>query len=96
MKTKIYACYGILGHEKEIVYSVTPTDICDEITVEIPESVKPYVTVTGSIAVVVPFFTGDTVFPCALEEVLYTGADGEPTLKAFGWYYKLKRIVEGE
>lgn len=63
MKTKIYACYGVLGHEKEIVYSVTPTDICDEITVEIPESVKPYVTVTGSIAVVVPFFDGRHGFP---------------------------------
>ena len=96
MKTEIYACYGIFGHEKEIVYSVTPTDICDKITVEIPESVKPYVTVTGGIAVVVPFLTGDTVFPCALEEVLHTGADGEPTLKAFGWYYKLKRVLEGE
>ena len=76
MKTKIYACYGILRHEKEIVYSVTPTDICDEITVEIPESVKPYVTVTGSIAVVVPFLTGDTVFP-ALWKKCYTPARTE-------------------
>ena len=48
MKTKIYANYGTLSHEKEIVYSTVPSEICDELTVEILNGFK---TVDGSIAV---------------------------------------------
>lgn len=94
MKTKIYACYGILGHEKEVIYSVTPSDVCHEITVEIPERLNPYVTMTGSVAIMVPVPAISTMLPYTLEEVLTSTEDGEPALKAFGWYCKLKRIIE--
>lgn len=48
MKTKIYANYGTLAHEKEVVFGTAPSDICDELTVEIPDAFE---TVDGSIAV---------------------------------------------
>lgn len=94
MKTKIYACYGILGHEKEIVYSVTPTDICDEITIEIPESVKPYETVTGSIAVMLPSRMGEKKLAYMLEEVLCSTETGKPAIRTseFGSHIALKVI----
>lgn len=91
MTTKIYACYGILGHEKETIYSVNPSDICDEITVEIPESLNPYVSVLGDIMVTVPdYWMGkETTYP--LYAVLVS-KDGEPTLVTFGWNCKLERV----
>lgn len=94
MKTKIYACYGTLGHEKEIVYSVTPTDICDEITVEIPENVTPYETVTGSIAVMLPSLIGGKKLPATLEEVLCSTKTGKPAIRTseFGSHIALKVI----
>jgi hypothetical protein len=48
MKTTIYANYGTLAHEKEVVYGTAPSDICDELTVEIPNAFE---TADGSIAV---------------------------------------------
>ena len=36
VEVTIYAQYGVLGHEKHPVYAVGRSDICDEITVEIP------------------------------------------------------------
>lgn len=44
MKTTIYANYGVLAHEKEVIYTTAPTDyatVSEPITVEIPESFKP-------------------------------------------------------
>lgn len=80
MKTTIYACYGLTAHEKGAVYGVTPTDICDEITVEIPEELEPYETVTGSIAVMLPSRMGSKKMPFALEEVLCSTKDGDPAI----------------
>lgn len=80
MKTTIYACYGLTAHEHEAVYGVTPTEICDEITVEIPEELEPYETVTGSIAVMLPSRMGEKKLPFALEEVLCSTEDGEPAI----------------
>lgn len=95
MITKIYACYGILGHEKETVYSVTPSDICDEITVEIPEDMRPYVTMTGDIAVFMPPTAIDSFVPYTLEEVLTSTKDGEPAIMSFGYFRALKQIEGG-
>ena len=81
MKTTIYACYGLLTHEKETVYGVAPTDICDEITVEIPDELEPYVTVTGSIAVMLPSMTGEKKLPAMLEEVLCSTEEGDPAIR---------------
>lgn len=94
MKTTIYACYGLTAHEKETVYGVTPTDICDEITVEIPEEMEPYVTMTGSIAVMLPSRMGDKKMPFALEEVLCSTKTGKPAIltSEFGSRTALKII----
>ena len=81
MITKIYACYGLTAHEKETVYGVTPTDICDEITVDIPEELEPYETVTGSIAVMLPNRMGEKKLPFALEEVLCSTKTGKPAIR---------------
>ena len=91
MTTKIYACYGILGHEKEVIYSVNPSDICDEITVEIPESLNPYISVSGNIIVTVPDFwnDGETRY---LMDVVLVSKDGEPALETYGWDCKLERV----
>jgi hypothetical protein len=48
MQTKIYANYGTLAHEKEVVYGTKPSEIYDELTVDIPDAFE---TVDGSIAV---------------------------------------------
>ncbi len=82
MKTTIYACYGLTAHEYETVYGTTPADICDEITVEIPEELEPYETVTGSIAVMLPSRMGGKKMPATLEEVLCSTEDGDPTILA--------------
>lgn len=95
MKTKIYACYGILGHEKEVVYHVTPSKVCDEITVEIPEEFEPFASRTGCITVLLPLPIVNTPLEFALEEVLTSTKDGEPAIKLFDRCWKLDR-VEGE
>ena len=95
MTTKIYACYGILGHEKEVVYSTNPSDICDEITVEIPESLSPHITVTGNIFVTVPDFWMDGESGYLMDTVLTASKDGEPALETYGWNCELKRVEGG-
>ena len=81
MKTTIYACYGLTAHEKGAVYGVTPTDICDEITVEIPEELEPYETVTGSIAVMLPSRMSEKKLPATLEEALCSTKTGMPAIR---------------
>lgn len=80
MITKLYACYGLAEHEGEAVYGVTPTDICDAITVEIPEEMEPYATMTGSIAVMLPSLMGGKKLPATLEEVLCSTKTGKPAI----------------
>lgn len=36
VEVTIYAQYGVLGHEKHPVYAFGRSEICDEVTVEIP------------------------------------------------------------
>lgn len=99
MKTEIYACYGILGHENEIVYGVIPTDVCEKITIEIPDSLNPYITITGGIAVMMPVPKSSChktlykTLPYMLHEIL-TSKDGAPALKAPGYYCRLKVVEE--
>ena len=81
MTTNIYACYGLAAHEHETVYGVTPTDICDVITVEIPEELEPYETVTGSIAVMLPSRMSEKKLPATLEEVLCSTKTGKPAIR---------------
>lgn len=95
METKIYACYGIPGHEKEVVYHVTPSRVCEEIIVEIPEEFEPFTNRNGCITVLLPMPIVNTPLEFALEEVLTSTKDGEPAIKLFGRYWKLARM-EGE
>lgn len=50
MRITIWANYGTLAHEKEVVYSIAPSEISEAIHVEIPDA---YETVSGAIAVTV-------------------------------------------
>ena len=94
MITKLYACYGLAEHEGEAVYGVTPTDICDEIIVEIPKNLEPYETATGSIAVMLPSLMGGKKLPAMLEEVLCNTKTGKPAIltSEFGSRTALKVI----
>lgn len=96
MKTKIYACYGIPGHEKEVVYRVTPSKISEEIAVEIPEEFEPFADRTGTITVMLPMPIVNTPLEFALEEVLTSTKDGEPAIKLFDRYWKINRAGGGE
>lgn len=94
MKTTIYACYGLTAHEHETVYGITPADICDEITVEIPEELEPYETVTGSIAVMLPSRMGEKKLAYMLEEALCSTKTGKPAIRTseFGSHIALNVI----
>lgn len=96
MTTTIYACYGVFGHEKEVFYWTYPIDICDKITVEIPESLFPYETKWGEIAVLMPIPNTNMRTEYLLHELLVRTKDGEPALIAYGKTYKLKRVNNRE
>lgn len=51
MTTTIYRNYGVLAHEKQNVYATYPSEINDEIEVEIPEELNPYETESGEICI---------------------------------------------
>lgn len=79
MKTTIYANYGILAHEKQTIYTVVPTDeatVSEPVTIEIPESFKPWKNEFDQILLTI---NGKTYF---LYEVLYHRA-GKPCIN---WY----------
>ena len=93
MTTTIYARYGVLGREKEVIYWTKPIgDICDKISVEIPESLFPYVTKYGEIAVLMPIPNTNMRTEYLLHELLVRTKDCEPALTAYGKTYKLKRV----
>lgn len=95
MTATIYACYGVLGHEKEVFYWTNPIgDICDKISVEIPESMLPYEAEYGGIVVFVPVPGSSTRVPVLLGDILTSTKDGEPALKLIGWCYELKRVED--
>ena len=56
MKKQIFANYGMLGHEKQTVYTADypGSDIYDVVTVDIPDRFEVYETVTGSSAIIDP------------------------------------------
>lgn len=76
MIISIYKSYGVLSHEKEPFYSYTApaSDIYDVISVEIPETFKPYETECDNICVTIG------KYPRLLNEVL-TNAGDAPALR---------------
>ena len=77
METIIYANYGVLAHEKQTVYSPCPiSDVHDKLTVEIPESLNPYVTVMGEVGI-----EPDNSWCYGLSEALTTTTGKRPAVR---------------
>lgn len=84
MKIKCYVSYGVLGAEKTNVYTLGGpayrAKAYETGTLDIPEELKPYETVDGSIAV-----TLDGI-PYDLNEVLGANNDGDPVILSSDGY----------
>ena len=81
MKTTIYANYGVLAHEKQMIYTTSPettAKFSEPVIVTIPEKFKPYETECSGIAVMLP----DQSIPYLLSECL-SGKNDKPILT---WY----------
>lgn len=95
MKVTIYANYGLLGHEKEVVYKTAPTAINDAIEVDIPGAFE---TVSGDIGVTLDGrdYLLDQVLANANIKGLAGKVEDRPVLR---WYdgqgYKIKDIQVG-
>lgn len=73
MKATIYANHGVPGYESQTKYSTTPIDgatLSDKLTVEIPDSLNPYVSVSGDTGI-----APDNASPVSLVDAL-TDAKG--------------------
>lgn len=80
MTMKIYASYGVLAHEKRPVYTVEAPagDICDELTVELPEGWELAENEAGAPLLTMP--TGETY----LARELLTNRGDAPALRWYG------------
>lgn len=97
MQAVIYANYGVLAHEHQIIYTANNphrhADVSERITVEIPQKYNPYETVSGEIALSVPGMSWSYL----LADVLDT-MDGFP---AISWYdgqrthHDMLRVIDG-
>ena len=77
MKTTIYANYRALAHEKQTVYTTNPiSDVCYKLTVEIPDSLNPYITVMDEIGI-----EPDNAGCNGLSEVLTTATGNRPAVR---------------
>lgn len=77
MTTTIYANYGVLAHEKQTVYTTNPiSDVCDKLTVEIPASLNPYITVMDEVGI-----EPDNSGCNGLSEVLTTTTGNRPAVR---------------
>lgn len=77
MKTTIYANYGVLAHEKQTVYTTNPiSDVCDKLTVEIPDSLNPYITVMDEVGI-----DPDNAGCIGLSDVLTTATGNRPAVR---------------
>lgn len=97
MKVQIYANYGVLAHEYQIIFTANAphrhSKVSDKITVEIPEEYQPHETTAGEIALHVPGMSWDYL----LSEVLGS-MDRMPALTWFDSHKThrvMLRVVEG-
>ena len=74
LMVEMYRNYGILGHEKSPVYSLSPSEICDKVTVYIPNRFRPHWTVEGNVSLVL---SGDRYL---LTDVIQTDRNDAPYL----------------
>ena len=78
MKTTIYANYGLLAHEKQTVFSVVPRgEVYDKLTVDIPESLHPYVTAALEEVGIEP----DNSYAALLSDSLTCRPGGKPAVR---------------
>lgn len=80
MDVMIYENYGVLAHEKEPVYTVAPCEhavVSKPFYISIPESLHPYMTQSGEVALEIE----NTFAPYLLSEALITGTDGMPRIQ---------------
>ena len=97
MQAKIYANFGVLAHEYQIIYTATAphchAKASEQIVVEIPEEYSPYETVTGEPALSIPGMRWNYL----LSEVLGS-MDRLPAITWFDGQHthrKMLRVVEG-
>ena len=79
MDVKIYDNYGVLAHEKQHVYTTAPeatATVSEPFYIIIPDTLQPYVTEAGEIALILP----DGFGPYLLAECLATNRDGMPVI----------------
>ncbi len=74
LMVEMYRNYGILGHEKSPIYSLSPSEICDKVTVYIPNRFRPHWTVEGNVSLVL---SGDRYL---LTDVIQTDRNDAPYL----------------
>ena len=70
----------VLAHEKETVYTIAPCEhavVSEPFYIIIPESMHPYLTQSGEVALEID----NTFAPYLLSEALITGADGMPRIR---------------
>lgn len=80
MDVMIYANYGVLAHEKTCVYTTAPeatATVSEPFYIIIPDSMTPYETVDGQIALMLDGR------PWLLYECLATARDGMPVIRWF-------------
>lgn len=77
LMVEMYRNYGILGHEKSPVYSLSPSEICDRVTVYIPNRFKPHWTIEGNVSL---SLSGDRYL---LTDVIQTDRNDAPYI---AWY----------
>ena len=88
MKVKIYDNYGVLAHEKQHVYTTAPeatATVSEPFYIIIPDSMTPYITAAGQVALNVP----DGYNPYLLSELLFTANDGMPVLSWIDRHHKV-------
>lgn len=85
LMVEMYRNYGILGHEKRPVYSLSPSEICDKVTVYIPNRYQPHWTIEGNVSL---SLSGDRYL---LTDVIQTDRNDTPYIT---WYDppRLRRI----
>ena len=94
MVAKIYDNYGVLAHEKKHVYTTAPeatASISEPFYIIIPDSMKPYITEAGEIALILP----DGVGPYLLSECLATERDGMPSITWVDKYGRKNAYIPG-
>lgn len=97
MKVTIYANFGVLAHEYQIIYTATAphrhAKVAEQVTVEIPDEYQPYETATGEVALSLPGMS----WTYLLSEVLGS-MDRLPAITWFDGQHthrKMLRVAEG-